>query len=115
LLPVSFNIGLEDHPDKIMQYARLVSSDSKRIIDDIVSGIIMGETRLITAGLHIEDIFNNRQKFKDEIMEHIGGELSHFGLRIYNSNIKELRDVEGSEYFQYLSLKSKEGAINQVY
>ena len=39
---------------------------------------------------------------------------NQFGLKIYNSNLKELRDAENSTYFESLSRKAHEGAINQA-
>ena len=41
-------------------------------------------------------------------------ELTQFGLRIYNANVKELQDTPGSEYFAFLSRKAHEGASNQA-
>jgi flotillin len=40
--------------------------------------------------------------------------LNQFGLKIYNANVKELRDAPGSNYFESLSRKAHEGAINQA-
>lgn len=114
LLPCTFNVGIKDDAESILKYAKLLGHTTSSALTELVAGIIHGETRLIAAQMHVEEIFSNRQKFKENIMEHIGSELEHFGLMIYNSNIKDLRDVEGSEYFSYLSMKSREGAINQV-
>lgn len=41
-------------------------------------------------------------------------ELQQFGLKIYNANVKELRDAPQSNYFESLSRKAHEGAINQA-
>lgn len=40
--------------------------------------------------------------------------MSQFGLKIYNANVKELRDAPNSSYFESLSRKAHEGAINQA-
>jgi flotillin len=44
----------------------------------------------------MEQVFKERKMFKDKVIE-------QFGLRIYNANVKELRDAE---YFAFLSRKS---------
>ena len=37
-----------------------------------------------------------------------------FGLKIYNANVKELKDAPNSIYFESLSRKAHEGATNQA-
>lgn len=41
-------------------------------------------------------------------------QLGAFGLQVWNANIKDLQDAEGSEYFRYLRQKTVEGAVNQA-
>jgi hypothetical protein len=36
--------------------------------ESIVTGIIKGETRLIAAGMPIEQIFGDRKQFKDQVI-----------------------------------------------
>jgi flotillin len=55
-----------------------------------------------------------REEFKRRIFRNIQGELDQFGLKIYNANVKELRDAPQSSYFESLSRKAHEGAINQA-
>ena len=62
----------------------------------------------------MEEIFTEREEFKRRIFRNIQGELDQFGLKIYNTNIKELRHAPQSSYFEYLSRKAHEGAINQA-
>lgn len=62
----------------------------------------------------MEEIFTRREDFKKKIFQNIQGELSQFGLKIYNANVKELRDAPQSSYFESLSRKAHEGAINQA-
>jgi flotillin len=62
----------------------------------------------------MEEIFQERDEFKKRIFRNIQGELDQFGLKIYNANVKELRDAPGSSYFESLSRKAHEGAINQA-
>ncbi|KAI9739092.1 MAG: hypothetical protein M1834_007305 [Cirrosporium novae-zelandiae] len=83
-------------------------------VQDIVRGIVEGETRVIVADMTMEEIFKERQIFKTKIIERVQVELDQFGLRIYNANVKELQDTPGSEYFAFLSRKAHEGALNQA-
>lgn len=48
------------------------------------------------------------------IFRNIQGELDQFGLKIYNANVKELRDAPDSNYFESLARKAHEGATNQA-
>jgi len=62
----------------------------------------------------VEEIFTERDEFKRRIFRNIKEELAQFGLKIYNANVKELRDAPQSSYFESLSRKAAEGAINQA-
>lgn len=117
LLPAVFTIGPKDDPDSLKLYAKLLSNSTgtgDNTVEELVRGIVEGETRVITAGMTIEEIFKERKLFKDHVMRGVQSELSQFGMLIYNANVKELQDAPGSEYFKYLRLKSHEGAINQA-
>ncbi|GAX75593.1 hypothetical protein CEUSTIGMA_g3037.t1 [Chlamydomonas eustigma] len=41
-------------------------------------------------------------------------DVPHFGLKIYNANIKQLSDLPGHEYFSYLGQKAQKDAANQA-
>ena len=62
----------------------------------------------------MDEIFKERQIFKQKVIDNVQHELNQFGLRIYNANVKELQDTPGSEYFTFLSRKAHEGASNQA-
>ncbi|KAK4694184.1 flotillin, partial [Lecanoromycetidae sp. Uapishka_2] len=130
-LPAVFTIGPEhDENDpsdtKLKKYFKLLTgpsseADSRRRmatgrshVQDIVKGIIEGETRVIISSMTMEEIFKERQVFKDKVVLHVQSELNQFGLKIYNANVKELQDAPGSEYFKFLSRKAHEGASNQA-
>ncbi|KAK8134222.1 hypothetical protein PG984_006234 [Apiospora sp. TS-2023a] len=111
----------EDKGDALMKYAMLLSeaeSDKKSKeahgLDQIVKGIIEGETRVLVSSMTMEEIFTEREEFKRRIFRNIQVELDQFGLKIYNANVKELKDAVGSNYFQSLSQKAHEGATNQA-
>ena len=129
-LPAVFTIGPEDEgaadPNgKLSKYFKLLTGTStehearqavtgRSHVQDIVKGIIEGETRVIVSDMTMDEIFNQRQVFKNKVIENVQSELSQFGLKIYNANVKELQDSPGSEYFKSLSRKAHEGASNQA-
>lgn len=111
----------EDHGDALLKYAMLLADaeDKKNVgrtqhIENIVKGIIEGETRVLVSSMTMEEIFTEREEFKRKIFRNIQSELDQFGLKIYNANVKELRDAPQSNYFESLSRKAHEGAINQA-
>ena len=59
-------------------------------VQDIVKGIVEGETRSLVSTMTMEEIFRHRSIFKKKVIEGVQSELDQFGLRIYNANVKEL-------------------------
>lgn len=105
----------EDPDDSLVKYAMLLAnSTDNQHIDNIIKGIIEGETRVIVSSMSMEEIFTEREQFKSRVSKNIAEELGQFGLKIYNANVKELRDAPGSSYFDSLARKAHEGAINQA-
>ncbi|KAF7551283.1 hypothetical protein G7Z17_g5145 [Cylindrodendrum hubeiense] len=112
----------EDRGDALLKYAMLLAnsdgnnerSEHRMHVANIVKGIIEGETRVIVSSMTMEEIFTEREVFKKRIFRNIQGELDQFGLKIWNSNVKELKDAPNSNYFESLSRKAHEGASNQA-
>lgn len=74
----------EDRGDALMKYAMLLadSSASKsdhQFLENIVKGIIEGETRVLVSSMTMEEIFTGREEFKRRIFRNIQGELDQFG------------------------------------
>ncbi|KAL3474325.1 hypothetical protein BJX99DRAFT_177052 [Aspergillus californicus] len=135
-LPAVFTIGPDDEISALKKYALLLSGSAdvpsrrtqanstvdpslntpttRNHVQDIVKGIIEGETRVIISSMTMEEIFKERQVFKSKVIANVQNELAQFGLKIYNANVKELQDTGGSEYFAFLSRKAHEGASNQA-
>ncbi|KAL4938175.1 hypothetical protein BDV06DRAFT_60763 [Aspergillus oleicola] len=130
-LPAVFTIGPDDALSSLKKYALLLSGTAtnqqarqtnvdlntpatRNHVQDIVKGIIEGETRVIVSSMTMEEIFKERQVFKSKVISNVQNELAQFGLKIYNANVKELQDTKGSEYFAFLSRKAHEGALNQA-
>ena len=112
-LPGVFTIGPEDRADQLRKYVTLLSG-SEKSMDEIIKGLIEGETRVLAASLEIEEIFNGRDKFRTTIIAAVQDELAKFGLVIYNANIKELEDAKGSEYFVNMRQRKLASAENQA-
>jgi flotillin len=110
ILPGVFTIGIKDDVKAIEKYAKHLLNEPD--IASMIKGILEGETRVLAGKMTIEDIFNGREKFKQDLITHIQEELNHFGLVIYNANIKELQDSPGSEYFQFIRQKKRSEADN---
>ncbi|KAJ8108467.1 hypothetical protein OPT61_g8150 [Boeremia exigua] len=133
-LPAVFTIGPADDLASLEKYAVLLTGESdgrptagankgtvsvagvegRNHVQDIVKGIIEGETRSIVSTMTMEELFRERKVFKDKVIQSVQSELDQFGLCIYNANVKELQDTPGSEYFAFLSRKAHEGALNQA-
>ncbi|CAI2169811.1 3384_t:CDS:2 [Funneliformis geosporum] len=114
-LPAVFTIGPKDEPKSLERYAKLLANDKNSDdVKDLVRGIIEGETRVIAAAMTMEEMFRERREFKEKVIKQVQAELDQFGLLIYNANVKQLQDTQGSEYFAYMRMKTHEGAVNQA-
>ncbi|KAK0648627.1 hypothetical protein B0T16DRAFT_324164 [Cercophora newfieldiana] len=113
------DVRREDRGDALMKYAMLLADSGSKdkdntFLENIVKGIIEGETRVLVSSMTMEEIFTEREVFKRRIFRNIQSELDQFGLKIYNANVKELKDAPNSIYFESLSRKAHEGATNQA-
>lgn len=131
-LPAVFTIGPDDTIEALTKYAALLTGgenggvapsagsgavavgQGRAHVQEIVRGVIEGETRSIVSTMTMEELFSERRIFRDKVIKNVQTELDQFGLRIFNANVKELQDSPGSEYFAYLSKKAQEGALNQA-
>lgn len=116
-LPAVFTIGpavsaSENDTERLKRYATLLTGESdgrpsaanpkqktigqkvvgtgRNHVQDIVKGIIEGETRSLVSTMTMEEVFRHRSVFKQKVIEGVQAELDQFGLRIYNANVKEL-------------------------
>jgi flotillin len=119
-LPGVYTIGPKNDIESLKKYCRYLSNldighgGAENSMDAIIKGIIEGETRVLAAQMTLDDIFNNRAEFKEKIIENIQKELDKYGLEIFNGNIKELHDKEGSEYFALRRKKTLSEAIGKA-
>ncbi|KAL8216827.1 hypothetical protein R6Q57_023664 [Mikania cordata] len=117
ILPAVFTIGpRSDDEESLHKYAKLISPHDKLSshVNELVKGIIEGETRVLAASMTMEEIFRGTKEFKQEVFAKVQLELNQFGLWIYNANVKQLVDVPGHEYFSYLGQKTQMEAANQA-
>lgn len=117
LLPSVFTFGPRiDDRGSLFLYAKLISpyDELSNHVNELVQGIIDGETRVLVASMTMEQIFKGTKEFKKEVFEKVQLELYQFGLLIYNANVKQLADVRGHEYFSYFGQKTQMEAANQA-
>ena len=104
-LPVVFTIGPVDPSVDIEgfeRFAQTMNEMSESTMHQTIQGIVEGETRGLTANLTVEEMFNAKDKFRQEVVEKIQFDLDKMGLNIYNANIKEMGDYdENNKYFEY--------------
>ena len=95
-LPAVFTIGPDNEPDALKKYALLLTGNAdgtpasnktltatgRTHVQDIVKGIIEGETRVIVSSMTMEEIFRERELFKSKIIDNVQTELNQFGLRM---------------------------------
>ncbi|KAJ3093493.1 hypothetical protein HK100_006581 [Physocladia obscura] len=117
-LPAVFTVSVDatSHDSLRLFARRFVGSDPSSIRQKmmvLIKGVAEGETRVLAASISIEELFQSRKAFQENVSGHIESELSKYGLKLENANIKELKDISGSEYFKYLRQKAHSAAINQ--
>lgn len=113
-MPTVFTIGPKDDPDHLKKYAKLFQKTTAEDLRTKIIGVIQGEIRVAAGKIALDDLFNNRQQFKETLITSVDAELSQFGLMVYNANIEELRDMKGNEYFVFLRKRALEGAVNNA-
>lgn len=100
-LPAVFTIGPADDMVSLEKYAVLLTGESdgrptagankgtvtvagsegRNHVQDIVKGIIEGETRSIVSTMTMEELFRERKVFKDKVIQSVQSELDQFGKR----------------------------------
>jgi flotillin len=97
--PHAHDARREDQGDSLMKYAMLLADSSagnakgrndRQFLENIVKGIIEGETRVLVSSMTMEEIFTEREVFKRRIFRNIKSELDQFGLKIYNANVSTI-------------------------
>lgn len=113
-LPVVFTVAPAD-PDGdaegFERYAKLSTDMSPSDLNKLIQGIVEGETRGLTSQLTVEEIFNAKDKFREDVVARVAEDLSKIGVRVLNANIREMRDCdEHNKYFEYRKRRAIETA-----
>jgi flotillin len=113
-LPVVFTIGPRDPQKDLAAFERYAQTLNDMDVDEVhrtIQGVIEGETRALTAALDVEEMFNAKDRFREEVVSKIQLDLDKMGLEIYNANIKEMGDYdERNKYFEYRKQRAIESA-----
>jgi len=64
VLPLNFTIGVKDDETYLKKYAKYVIADESERIEELIHGIIEGETRVQAACMSVESMFKDRNEFK---------------------------------------------------
>ncbi len=113
LMPSVWTIGPKDNKDSLKTYASLLSDKGITGLENTVVGVIQGETRVLTAGLSLDELFSNREQFRSNVEEKINKIIDDMGLRVYNANVAELSDLDDkNRYFEEQKLRALE-KVNQ--
>lgn len=113
-LPVVFTFApytpTEDE-DAFKRYARLLNDITEEEYINTISAVVEGETRGLTAGLSVEEMFSGKDKFKATVTDRIQEDLNKLGVKIINANIKEMGDYDkDNKYFEYRKQRAIETA-----
>jgi flotillin len=111
-VPSTFTVAVGLTPDVMNNAAvRLLDLDN-RGIESMATEIIIGQLRLTVAGLRIEEINQDRERFLESIKKNIEPELHKIGLTLLNVNITDITDE--SEYIESIGKKASSTAVNQA-
>ncbi len=106
-IPGQWTIGPHVSTESLEKYCRFMLNNDASDFTQLAIGIIEGETRVLVAGMTMDELFENRSKFKEQVIFNVQEELHKFGLHVYNANIRDIQDHEGSEYFKHMRQKTK--------
>ncbi len=111
-VPSTFTVAVGLTPEIMTNAAvRLLDLDH-RGIESMATEIIIGQLRLTVAGLRIEEINQDRERFLESIKKNIEPELHKIGLTLLNVNITDITDESG--YIDSIGKKASSTAVNQA-
>lgn len=114
-MPMYFTICTDDSSDQSLSlFAKKFGNLEQYEINKTIESVVHGEARLLTGGMEVEHIFNNREIFKNNITSKIQECLTPFGINVDNVNIGELNDSKGSDYFKNLRERALQKAQREA-
>ncbi|PIS02221.1 MAG: flotillin [Chlamydiae bacterium CG10_big_fil_rev_8_21_14_0_10_42_34] len=111
-VPSTFTVAVGLTPDVMNNAAVRMLDLDHRGIESMATEIIIGQLRLTVAGLRIEEINQDRERFLESIKKNIEPELHKIGLTLLNVNITDITDE--SEYIESIGKKASATAVNQA-
>jgi flotillin len=113
LCPSMWTVGPKDDKESLKIYASLLSDKGITGLENTVVGVIQGETRVLTANLSLDELFSDREGFRNTVESKINTVISDLGLKVYNANVAELSDLDDkNRYFEEQKLRALE-KVNQ--
>jgi flotillin len=111
-VPSVFTVAISTEP-AVMQQAsiRLLGLSTEQIRKQ-AEEIIFGILRQVIAGMGIEEINRDRDKFLQQIQMHLESELNKIGLQLINVNITDITDESG--YIDAIGQKAASEAIQKA-
>jgi flotillin len=117
-LPIAFTmqpIIPDRDPELAVNYARRLLNIDEEDATNTISNVLEGTTRTLSGQLSIDELFHNREAFRDKIVTEIEQELGEIGLEVITANIKEMGDSDQNNlYFTYRKQRATESANHQA-
>ena len=111
-VPSVFTVAISTEPAVMQQAAIRLLDLSVDQIRKQAEEIIFGILRQVIAGMGIEEINRDRDKFLQQIQMHLESELNKIGLQLINVNITDITDESG--YIDAIGQKAASEAIQKA-
>jgi len=119
-MPVTYTLKPVDPQDDtpgFHRYCRQMADMNEEEFSHTVLGVIHGETRVLAANMDIDAINDDRDQFREQIVQKCALILDSMGLKVVNANIAELserqRDAGQMGYLQARERKKLASAVQQ--
>ncbi len=111
-VPSVFTVAISTEPSVMQQASiRLLGLTTEQIRKQ-AEEIIFGILRQVIAGMGIEEINRDRDKFLQQIQMHLESELNKIGLQLINVNITDITDESG--YIDAIGQKAASEAVQKA-
>lgn len=111
-VPSVFTVGISTEPEVMTNAAQRLLGKNREEVDGLAKDIIFGQLRVVIAGMTIEDINADRDKFLENVTTNVETELKKLGLNLINVNVSDIQDESG--YIQALGKKAAAEAVNKA-
>lgn len=109
-VPSTFTVAVSTDPTLMQNAAERLLGLREEQTMELARDIILGQLRLVIAGLTIEEINKDREKFMALINQNVEQEINKIGLKLLNVNVRDLTDESG--YIQAIGKRAAAEAIN---